>query len=207
MNNARQERPEDGHEREAFPRQHGPKLELVRDPEDVAYREGHDQVLRPAEHEGQPRVREASDRELPPRGRQELQRVRVRHGPGDEDGGHADAEEEAQERAAGGEQGDFRDGGAEGRDEDGEEAEEYPGVGHVELVELGHVAEDAVDVGVACQTGLVREVGAEGRCAGVCGDVCEFGAEEGEELGESGGAFHVRLDGRDGGEEGDDSKE
>ena len=83
---------------------------------------------------------ESRDRELPPRGRQQLQRIRVLHGPADEDGRDAYAQEEAEQRATGGQEGDFGDGGTEGGDDDGQEAEEDAGVGHVDLVQRGHVA-------------------------------------------------------------------
>lgn len=150
MDDARQERPHDGHEGEAFPRQHGSELELVGDPEDIHDCEGDNQVFGPAQQQGEAVVTEASNGKLPPRRRQELERIRVRHWPDDEDCRDADAQKKAEQGPTGGEQGDFGNGGTEGGDEDWQEAEQDAGVGHVDLVELDHVAQDAVDVGVAC---------------------------------------------------------
>lgn len=64
---------------------------------------------------------------------------------------------------------------------------------HVGLVELDHVFEDAVDVGVASE-------------AGGCGHGGEFGAEERGELGEAGGALEVSLGWGDGGEDGGEDR-
>ncbi len=123
MDDAREKRPHDRHEREAFPRQDGPKLELVRDPEYVSDGKRNDQILRPAQQKGMPPIREPGNRKFPPDGRQQLQRIRVRHRPDDEDCRDAHAQEEAEQRATGGEQRDLRDRGTEARDVDWQEAE------------------------------------------------------------------------------------
>lgn len=206
VDDAREECPHDRHEREALPRQHGAQLQLVRDPENIHNGEGHEQVFRPAQQDRHPPAPEARDGKLPPRRRQQLQRVRVRHRPDDEDGRDADAQQEAEQRPPRGQQRDLRDGRAECRDEEGQQAEQDARVGHVDLVQLDHVVQDAVDVRITREPGLALKVCVQGRGAGGRGDVGEFGAEEGEEFVEAGGASEVRLDVGEGGEEGEEGE-